>query len=184
MATRREFREDVRKAIGDHKASMPLHKILSIADREDFMLALEDYFFRPELIGQGWGAVLRLSPEARLVLSLNCLASALFSSGVAKFLMESRELFGEALAGSEAIGAVVATSLLLDVRASFPNGSLPPSSEECGELILDPATNLESKIRQLERAHDGAYEQVIDKLREYIKNDIDRFVVRPDTSGH
>jgi hypothetical protein len=154
-----------------------LSEILLIPDRECFMISLA-HFVTP--LGEprlgGWDTLLRLDPEPRLVLTLDCLASSLFSSGTSKFLIEARPLFEESIAACDLIGASRAVSFLRRVMESFPGGVLPTSAEECGDMIIEDASGLAAKLRALDvEDAAGVYDEIIDCLRRYVAANVGRF---------
>ena len=154
-----------------------LAEVLLIPDRDHFMMSLRRFVTPPgEPRLGGWDTLLRLDPDPRLVLTLDCLLSSLFSSGISKFLIEARPLFEESISGGQLIGASRAVSFLRRVRESFPGGVLPTSAEECGDAILDDESGLAARLRALDAEDAGdVCEEIVDRLRRYVAANLSRF---------
>lgn len=172
--TKREFERQVRQVVKPLGAGQNLTDVLAIADDVHFVIALERYLSPGPM---PWEDVPSLPPEPRLVICLNALSSAVFSSGISAFLIDMRVIFEDALAACETIGAARVAAYLRAVPSCFPDGRLPASGDECGDLII--ADEGESEIgrclRDLDARHRGAIAEIPPLLRRHVFEHAARF---------
>lgn len=176
--TKRRLERELRDVLANPTANRSLGDILALKERERFMLAIQKYACPPGgMTGWSWDRLLTLPPEPRLILVLNAFTGALLSSGIGKFLIETRELFEEVLACCKTIGATRAVQYLEQVPACFQGKMLPASREECGDaMIVDDGDTATAKcLRQLDARYPDSYDQVIDSLHSYIVANRERF---------
>ncbi len=176
--TKRELKRQLRHVREDHAAGKSLSSILALPERESFMLAIQHYVCPPwTMTGWTWEKLLDLPPEPRIILVLSTFAGALFSSGIARFLIETRVLYEEVLDSCRTVGATRATEYLERAADCFPEGKLPRSNEECGDAIItdEDESATERCVRDLDARYRDAYDEVIDCLRRYITENLERF---------
>ncbi len=151
-----------------------LKEILAISNSFEFLDALTDLAIPP-------GTNFHPPPERRhelrqMISTLSGFSRYAGNDGIWKWLIEdgAAHWFAKLQAWLKRIGAKRARAYLDATASAFPRGRIPADDATRADLLLESA-EVAAKLRELDRAYQGCFDEIAKCLRVYIRQHFELF---------